>query len=322
MVRRLLLALLVLVLLATGAVGTLVSAFKYYNKPGPLPEAKVVVVPHGAPAELGELLVKEGVLPGTTGFRIAVNLTHAADSLKSGEFTFPEHASLLAVISTLRNGRPVQHKVTLPEGLTAYQIGAILSRAPALDGDAPSFGEGAFFPDTYAYTYGTPRAQIVERGRAEMDKNLAKVWDSRDPTIPLASPQQLLTLASLVERETSRPEERPHVAAVYLNRLKSGMKLQSDPTVAYVASHGQANSERGITRAQLETPSPYNTYLIAGLPPGPIASPGMASLLAVAHPLASDDLYFVADGEGGHAFAKTLDDHNRNVAKYRSVQTR
>lgn len=322
MIRRLLLALLVLVLLATGAVGTLVSAFKYYNKPGPLPEAKVVVVPHGTPTELAELLAKEGVLPGTTGFRIAVNLTDAANSLKSGEFTFPEHASLLAVISTLRNGKPVQHKVTLPEGLTAYQITAILSRAPALDGDAPAFGEGEFFPDTFTYTYGTPRAQIVERGRAEMDKNLAKVWDSRDPAIPLASPQQLLTLASLVERETSRPEERPHVAAVYLNRLKAGMRLQSDPTVAYVASHGQANSERGITRAQLETPSPYNTYLIAGLPPGPIASPGMASLLAVAHPLASDDLYFVADGEGGHAFAKTLDDHNRNVAKYRSTQSR
>ena len=322
MIRRLLLALLVLVLLATGAVGTLVAAIKYYQKPGPLPEAKVVVVPHGTPGELAELLAKEGVLPGTTGFRLAVELTNAANSLKSGEFTFPEHASLWMVIGILRNGKPVQHKVTLPEGLTAYQMVTIITRAAALDGEVPNFGEGEVFPDTYAYTYGLPRAQIVERGRAEMDKNLAKVWESRDPTIPLTSPRQLLTLASLVERETSRPEERPHIAAVYLNRLKQGMKLQSDPTVAYVASHGQANSERGITRAQLETPSPYNTYVVTGLPPGPIASPGMASLLATAHPIASDDLYFVADGEGGHAFARTLDDHNRNVAKYRSGQPR
>jgi UPF0755 protein len=322
MVRRLLLALLVLVVLITGAVGALVSALQYYRKPGPLPEARVVVVPRGAPAELAELLTREGVLEGPTGFRIAVDLTNASDSLKSGEFAFPEHASLWTVIGILRNGKPVQHKVTLPEGLTAYQIVNVLSRAPALDGDVPQFGEGEVFPDTYTYVYGTPRAQIVERGRAEMDKNLARVWDSRDQTIPLASPQQLLTLASLVERETSRPEERPHVAAVYLNRLKAGMRLQSDPTVAYVASRGQASSERGITRAQLDAPSPYNTYLNAGLPPGPIASPGLASLLAVAHPLATDDLYFVADGEGGHAFARTLDDHNRNVAKYRSTQSR
>jgi UPF0755 protein len=322
MIRRLLLALLVLVLLATGAVGTLVSAFKYYQKPGPLPESKVVVVPRGTPAELAEVLVKAGVLEDATGFRIAVSLTNSADNLKSGEFTFPEHASLWMVMGILRNGKPVQHKVTLPEGLTAYQIATLIARAPALDGDVPKFDEGAVFPDTYTYTYGAPRAQIVERGRAEMDKNLAKVWETRDPTIPLATPRQLLALASMIERETSRPEERPHVAAVYLNRLKQGMKLQSDPTVAYVASHGQANSERGITRAQLETPSPYNTYLVAGLPPGPIASPGMASLLAAAHPIASDDLYFVADGEGGHAFAKTLDEHNRNVAKYRSTQTR
>ena len=319
MLRRLFIALLVLVLLATGVVGTLLFGFKAYNKPGPLEASKVVIVPHGTPSEVADLLAQAGVIASKTGFRIAVSASHSSGLLKSGEFTFPEHASLMAVMSVLRNGRPVQHKVTLPEGLTVYQMTNILTRAAAFDGDVPHFAEGEIFPDTYNYTYGTPRAQIIERGRAEMDHTLARVWDARDPTILLTSPRQLLILASLVERETSRPEERPHVAAVYLNRLKANMRLQSDPTVAYVASGGQTNSERGITRAQLETANPYNTYMVNGLPPGPIASPGLASLLAVAHPLASDDLYFVADGEGGHAFAKTLDEHNKNVAKYRAA---
>ena len=146
------------------------------------------------------------------------------------------------------------------------------------------------------------------------------MWDARDASLPLTSPQQLLTIASLVERETSRPEERAHVAAVYLNRLRLGMKLQSDPTVAYAASGGQTSSERNITRAELDARSPYNTYVVTGLPPTPIASPGLASMVAVARPMASDDLYFVADGEGGHVFARTLDEHNRNVAKYRATQ--
>ena len=317
--RRLLTAFLILLVVAIAVAAGLGYAFKTYNSPGPLAAAKVVVVPRGTPAEIGELLAQAGVIQSTQAFRIAADITNAKGALKSGEFTFPEHVSLFATLSILRNGKPVQHKITLPEGLSVYQMTAILQKAQALDGDVPRFAEGEVFPDTYSFTYGTPRAQIVERGRAEMDKNLARVWDARDPSLALKSPQQLLILASLVERETSRPEERAHVAAVYLNRLKLNMRLQSDPTVAYVASGGQNNAEKGITRAQLETANPYNTYMVAGLPPGPIASPGLASLLAVARPLASDDLYFVADGEGGHVFAKTLDDHNRNVAKYRAT---
>jgi UPF0755 protein len=320
--RHLLYALLTLLLLATALVGAGLAAFKTYNAPGPLAETRVLVVPHGTPAEIGEMLADAGVISSRTAFRLAVSFAGAGNALKSGEFAFPEHVSLLGVMSILRNGRPVQHKVTIPEGLTAFQIAALLQRAPALNGETPKLAEGEVFPDTYSYTYGTPRSAIIERGRAEMDKTLAKVWDARDPSLVLTSPQQLVIVASLVERETSRPEERPHVAAVYLNRLKAGMRLQSDPTVAYAASAGQTSSERNITRAELDARSPYNTYVVAGLPPTPIASPGLASLVAVARPLATDDLYFVADGEGGHVFARTLDDHNRNVAKYRASQTK
>ena len=309
-------ALLVLVLVLAGLGGISV---KTVIQPGPLAEAKVVVVPHGTPSEIAVLLANAGVIGNQTAFRLAASLTEGKGAMKSGEFAFPEHASLFGVLNILRYGRPVQHKVTIPEGLTAYQITAILQRAASLDGEVPKFAEAEVFPDTYSYTYGTPRSAIVDRGRAEMDKNLAKVWEVRDTSIPLAVPQQLVIIASLVERETSRPEERAHVAAVYLNRFRLGMKLQADPTVAYAASGGQSTSERNITRAELEARSPYNTYVVTGLPPSAIASPGLAAMLAVARPTTTDDLYFVADGEGGHVFAKNLEDHNRNVAKYRAA---
>jgi len=318
--RRLLAALFGLIVIGLGLGGAALYALSRFSGPGPLPATTVVVVPRGAPSDVADALLAAGVIANRTEFRLAVSATEAKGPLKSGEFTFPEHASLFATLTILRNGRPVQHKVTFPEGLTAYQISNILQKAPALDGEVPKLADGTMFPDTYIYVYGTPRSAIVERGQAEMEKIVAKVWAARDPQLALSSPAQMVTLASLVERETSRPEERAHVAAVFLNRLKAGMKLQSDPTVVYAATAGQSNSERGITRAQLDTPSPYNTYLNAGLPPGPIASPGLASIAAVARPMATDDLYFVADGEGGHVFARTLEEHNRNVAKYRAAE--
>lgn len=318
--RRLLAALFGLIVIGVGLAGAALYALSRYNGPGPLPATTVVVVPHGRPADVAAALAEAGVIAKPWEFRLAVEATDAKGPLKSGEFTFPEHASLFATLTILRTGRPVQHKVTFPEGLTAFQIAAILQKAPALDGDVPELAEGSVFPDTYLYTYGMQRSAVVDQARAEMQRIVAKVWAARDPSIPLTSPDQMVTLASLVERETSRPEERPHVAAVFLNRLKAGMKLQSDPTVVFAATGGKTNSERGITRAQLDTPNPYNTYLNAGLPPGPIASPGLAAIAAVARPLDTDDLYFVADGDGGHVFAKTLDEHNKNVAKYRAAE--
>ncbi len=316
--RTLLKTIAVLLLAVVALAGAGLYAVGRYNAPGPLTATHAVVVMHGAPEALGEQLVAEGVVDSAWVFRFAAFVTSGKGPLRAGEYIFPEHASLFAVLTILRSARPVQHKLTIPEGLTAIQIARILEHAPALDGATPKFGEGEALPQTYLYRFGTTRQAVLDMARAAMDRTLARVWETRLPGLPLPDAHALLTLASIVERETARPEERAHIAAVFLNRLKLGMRLQSDPTVAYAASGGAATADRNLTKAALEAPSPYNTYTTNGLPPGPICSPGLASLEAVARPLVSDDLYFVADGLGGHVFAATLEEHNRNVARYRS----
>ena len=219
----------------------------------------------------------------------------------------------------LRTAKPVEHHLTIPEGLTAAQIALLLDHAEATQGDTPVPPEGAVLPQTYAYEFGTTRAALVARATAAMDRALGQAWASRAPDLPLASAHDMLTLASIVERETAKSDERPHVAAVFLNRLRLGMKLQADPTAAYAASGGSGALNHTLTRADLDASNPYNTYQVAGLPPGPIDSPGVAAIQAVAHPANTDDLYFVADGTGGHVFARSVEDHNRNVAKWRAL---
>jgi UPF0755 protein len=277
-----------------------------------------VVVPHGSPAQVAEALEQAGVVADGREFYVAALLTRGEGSLRAAEFAFPANVSLRQVLTILRTARPVQHLVTIPEGLTAAQIANLLDHTGALSGSAPVPEEGAVLPQSYAYERGATRASIIERAEAAMQRTLASVWAKRQEDLPLATPQELLTLASIVERETAKPEERPLVAAVFLNRLRRGMKLQSDPTVAYAISGGLTSADRALTHADLDVDSPYNTYRIGGLPPGPIGSPGLASLQAVAQPARNDDLYFVADGTGGHAFAPTLEEHNRNVARWRA----
>jgi len=306
-----------LAIVAASAVGWhLVQA--RYRRPGPLVAERVVVVPRGTPAQVAVALLESGVIDSAFAFRLAAQATHSAGTLRAAELAFPAHVSLDRVLSVLRTGRPVQHRITIPEGLTAAQIALLLDHTPALAGDTPVPVEGAVFPETYAFELGTTRTALLERASAAMGRALAQVWQQREDKLPLANPQEMLTLASMVERETARPEERPLVAAVFLNRLRRGMKLQSDPTVAYSVSGGSGALERSLTRTDLDWPTPYNTYRVTGLPPGPIASPSMASLRAVAHPARTEDLYFVADGSGGHNFARTLDEHNRNVAHWRA----
>jgi UPF0755 protein len=270
---------------------------------------------------VAETLQTDGVIDAPTLFVIAAAITREDGPLHAGEFAFPAGASLRDVLTILRTARPVQHRLTIPEGLTALQIVAIVDRADAAAGETPPPQEGMAMPQTYAYERGAARSSLVARATAAMTHALADAWASRAPGLPLASSEQLLILASIVERETARPDERPHVAAVFLNRLRLGMKLQSDPTVIYAASNGAGVLDHGITRRELDADSPYNTYRTAGLPPGPIASPGLAAIEAVAHPAVSDDLYFVADGSGGHVFSKTVEEHNKNVAKWRALQS-
>jgi UPF0755 protein len=320
--RRVLLGALAAALVVAGlAAGGVRQARRIFVEPGPLAEARAIVVPHGRPAQLAAALHDAGAIADVSAFRAAAWWTEKQGTLHAGEFAFPAHASLAEVLTVLRTARPVQHRLTIPEGLTAAQIAAVIDRADALTGPTPPPQEGMVMPETYLYERGTPRAVVLERAERAMDQTLAAAWAGRDPALGLAGPRELLTLASLIERETARPEERGHVAAVFLNRLRGGMRLQSDASVVFAASHGGGELRRPLTRADLDAADPYNTYRNPGLPPGPIACPGAASLAAAAHPPASDDLYFVADGTGGHVFARTLDEHNRNVAKWRALGT-
>ncbi len=286
---------------------------------GPLAEARAIVIPRGGPMRLGEVLAAAGAIPHPAALRLAAWATASEGPLRAGEFLFPAGASLRDVLTILRSARPVQHRLTIPEGLTAAAIAVLVERAETLAGGAVVPAEGMVLPDTYLHERGMTRAAVLERAAHAMERSLAETWAGRADGLPLASPQDMLTLASIVERETGKPDERPRVARVFLNRLKRGMRLQSDPTVVYAASFGAGVLDRPISRADLDAATPYNTYRIAGLPPGPIASPGAASLAAVAHPAGGEDLYFVADGTGGHAFARTLDEHNRNVARWRAL---
>lgn len=310
------LVLLIPTLIIGGAAGAI---WHRLSAPGPLADSRAIVIPRGGAGVAGETLMREGVIIDPMLFRLAAMFTHKDGDLRAGEFVFPAAASLSETLHLLRTARPVQHRLTIPEGLTARQIAPLLVRPGLLVGDPPTIKDGDLLPQTYAFERGTSPDTIVARASTAMQKALADSWAARTPNLPLATPAEALILASIVERETGKPEERPRVAAVFLNRLRQGMRLQSDPTVVYAASDGAGVLDRLLTRADLDRDSPFNTYKIKGLPPAPIAAPGLAALQAVTRPAITDELFFVADGTGGHAFARTLEDHNRNVAKWRAL---
>ncbi len=301
--------------------GAVLGAVLLYDAPGPLAADSAIVVPRGGASLAVAILQRRRALPSgaaaRAAFRLAIMLTRRQGPIHAGELAFPAHASPRALLAVLRRGRPVQHALTIAEGLTAAQVATLLDRADALSGETPVPQEGEVLPETYAYQRGTSRAALLGRMRAAMRDRLSAIWRDRDPALALSTPAELLTLASIVERETALPDERPLVARVFLNRLRLGMRLQSDPTVAYEASGGLGLS-RPLRRSDLAQQNPYNTYAVGGLPPDAICAPGTASLRAVAHPAVGDALYFVADGSGGHAFAGSLPDHQRNVARLRA----
>ena len=300
----------------------LLTLVRQVEAQGPLTQDKVVLIPKGTgTSEMAELLTREGVVSDPNLFELYAYLNRSKGQLKAGEFQFRAGTSVEEAIDTLIQGKAIQHAFTLPEGLTSEQIVARLRENELLTGNINEVPrEGTLLPDTYHFERGTSRQQLINKMQAEAREALVKAWAKRSPDLAIKTPSELVILASIVEKETGRGDERPRVAGVFLNRLSKRMKLQSDPTIVYGIVGGKGTLGRGILRSEIERATPYNTYVIEGLPPGPIANPGRAALEAVANPLKTRDLFFVADGTGGHAFAETLDQHNRNVARWRQIE--
>jgi UPF0755 protein len=304
------------------------GAAYYYGRqileaPGPLQDDKIVNIPARAgKRDIADVLNREGVTNVNPWIFIgSVYALKASSDLKPGEYSFQKNASLRDVIGVIVEGKVVQHSVTIPEGLTSEQILARLSDNDIFAGTVREIPrEGTLLPETYKFPRGTSREQVIQRMQQAQKRVLAEIWERRSPDLPVKSPEQLVTLASIVEKETGKPDERSRVASVFVNRLRQRIKLQSDPTIIYGLVGGKGTLGRPIKRSEITQPSPYNTYVIEGLPPGPISNPGRASLEATANPARTRDLYFVADGSGGHAFTETYGEHQKNVARLRTME--
>ncbi len=322
--RRLIRAVLgaITTLVVIGMVAVLGAAW-VYNGPGPAAKAgdkTSVVLRRGASLpEIASSLEQGGVIRSSSIFMTAAKVTGAARTLKAGEYEFSSRASMAQVLDAIRHGRIVRHWITIPEGRTSDMVMDILNASPILTGSAPTPPEGAILPETYEVQRGEDRAAVLQRMMDDRDKLLNQLWANRQAGLPFQTKEEAVTLASIVEKETGLAEERPRVASVFVNRLRTGMRLGSDPTIIYGISRGRPLG-RGIRMSELQRLTPYNTYLIDGLPPTPIANPGRQALAAVLDPPKTGDLYFVADGTGGHVFASTLEQHNANVARWRQIE--
>jgi UPF0755 protein len=317
--------LLTFLLVATVLAGLgMVFAGRSAREPGPLTADKVVVIPQGSDSdEISQILVDQGVIDSRVGFTGALFIEGLRGKLKAGEYLFKQGASLQEAIDTIVQGKSILHALTIPEGLTSQQIVAKLREDDSLAGEIREVPrEGALLPETYKFQRGDSRDKLLQKMNRDQKALVDEIWRRRNADLPLTSSFEMVTLASIVEKETGRADERPRVASVFLNRLRKRMRLQSDPTVVYGLVGGQGQLGHAITRDELDARTPYNTYQIEGLPPGPIANPGRAALEAVANPSRTNDLYFVADGTGGHVFADTLDAHNKNVLHWRQLESR
>ncbi|MBN9023797.1 MAG: endolytic transglycosylase MltG [Rhizobiales bacterium] len=339
----------VLTLVIIGAVivgGGLIFGRMQFDNPGSLQQATTITIDRGVGVrDIADRLQRDGVISSKWLFVAGVWLNREGNNLKAGEYAIPAHASMREVMDLLVDGKSVVYRITIPEGLTSQQVVACLTAdgvpagedipgltndqevrcresAAALVGPAPPVPpEGSVLPDTYAFSRGDSRANILNLMMRERDRVLTDVWARRAPDLPITTIDELATLASIVEKETSLADERTRVASVFINRLRLNMRLQSDPTFIYGIYGGAGKPDGYVATAKdRDTPTPYNTYTIDGLPPGPIANPGRASLEAVANPSRTRDLFFVADGSGGHAFAETYEEHLRNVARWREIK--
>ncbi len=310
-----------LVLLGVG--GAFYYGSQQFNQPGPLAETTSVMVQPGSGLDsISAQLARQNVISSPLVFTAAVRLEGVASDLKHGEYLFQPGVSMRDVLDDLVSGRSVLHAITFPEGWTSQQIVDRLNADTILAGEIEEVPpEGALMPDTYKFTRGATRQQMIDQMRRVHERAVAEIWARRAPGLPIDTPEEFVTLASIVEKETGRADERSRVARVFINRLERGMRLDSDPTVLYGLFGGAGRPEgRPIYQSDLDKQTDYNTYRMTGLPPTPIANPGRAALESVANPSRTNELYFVADGTGGHVFASTLEEHNRNVARWRQIR--
>jgi UPF0755 protein len=318
--------LLTLVLLALLGVGGLfIYGVTVFNADGPIAEDRSFVVePGNVLSTVSRRLEEQGFISNADVFNYGSRLLRRGDNLRAGEFNIAANSSMFDIIRELSEGTPVQHQVVVPEGFTSWQVVERVNADADLTGNIEVLpAEGSLLPGAYSYQRGDTRQSIIDTMTTAMDEALEEIWDARDPDLPLETPAQLVTLASIVERETGLAEERPRVAGVFVNRLNVGMRLQSDPTIIYGITLGQGSLGRGLRRSEIEQVTPYNTYQVDGLPPGPIANPGIDSLRAVANPEGHEYYYFVAAGAvptDGHVFAENYADHQTNVAAYRQIE--
>jgi len=300
--------------------GLFLLAERQIYAPGPLENDKVVLV-RGSTSEVIDRLEREGVVDKAFLLTLYWQLTGRASQIKGGEYQFKKQASLDQVTTTLIEGKTIKHSLTIAEGKTSQEIIELLLADSNLAGEIKDIPkEGTLLPETYKFDFGMARSKLIDHMTQEQMKLVREIWAKRDPDLPLASPQDLVILASIVEKETGKADERPRVAGVFVNRLLKKMRLESDPTVVYGLVGGKGSLGRGLTKAELEQSTPYNTYTLPGLPAGPITNPGRAALEAVANPSRTKDLFFVADGTGGHVFAETYEQHLKNVAKWRQIE--
>ncbi len=303
--------------------GSIYYGKQIFETAGPLQTQRVVNIKPGmGVGTIAHLLQEEGIIENSYIFRGGAVLEGASGHLKAGEYSFEPGISMREVLQKLTTGSSISYKLTLPEGLTTMQILARINADPVLLGEVPETpGEGTLLPETYNFTRGMTRKAIIGSMREAQQRLLDELWPKRRKNLPITSREEAIILASIVEKETGQDSERAHIAGVFINRLEKGMRLQSDPTIIYGLVGGKGSLGRGIRLSELTKKTPYNTYVIKGLPPGPIANPGKAAIAAVLQPMKTDDLFFVADGTGGHAFAKTLKEHRANVAKWRKIES-
>ena len=302
-------------------VAALVVIYAFWWASGSKPGPHDVIIKEGSTIRsVSRQLAKEGAIPGSARtYYVMARLFASNDPIQAGEFQIPKGMSGASVLDLLQHGKPLLRLVTVTEGMPSIVVEEKLAASPYLSGPTPSIAEGSLLPDSYGFERGDSRAALVKQMQAAMTKTIAQLWPKRGTDCPVATPEEAITLASIVEKETAKPAERPIVAGVYCNRLKIGMKLDADPTVIYPVTKGKPLGRR-ITRSELHASNDYNTYVRPGLPAGPIANPGKASIEAVLHPAQTKALYFVADGTGGHVFAETLAEQNANVAKWYALR--